>query len=107
MPYYKADLYGNSINDHLRETRHSSTSSTGAANGWPLKSRSVSAAGRMRPAEAKTSSSTTGKRQSRGTPLFGGYTNEEVAEIVGESVAKVHRDWEFARAWLYDKLAAG
>ncbi len=38
--------------------------------------------------------------------FFGGYTNEEVAEIVGESVAKVRRDWEFARAWLYDKLAA-
>jgi RNA polymerase sigma-70 factor (ECF subfamily) len=37
--------------------------------------------------------------------FFGGYTNEETAEIVGESVAKVRRDWEFARAWLYDKLA--
>jgi DNA-directed RNA polymerase specialized sigma24 family protein len=37
--------------------------------------------------------------------FFGGYTNEETAEILGESVAKVRRDWEFARAWLYDKLA--
>jgi RNA polymerase sigma factor (TIGR02999 family) len=37
--------------------------------------------------------------------FFGGYTNEETAEIVGENVAKVRRDWEFARAWLYDKLA--
>jgi len=37
--------------------------------------------------------------------FFGGYTNEETAEIVGESVAKVRRDWEFARAWLYDKIA--
>lgn len=38
--------------------------------------------------------------------FFGGYTNEEVAEILEQSVAKVRRDWEFARAWLYDKLAA-
>jgi RNA polymerase sigma factor (TIGR02999 family) len=38
--------------------------------------------------------------------FFGGYTNEETADIVGESVAKVRRDWEFARAWLYDRLAA-
>jgi RNA polymerase sigma factor (TIGR02999 family) len=36
---------------------------------------------------------------------FGGYTNEETAEILDESVAKVRRDWEFARAWLYDRLA--
>ncbi|MGB8258985.1 MAG: ECF-type sigma factor [Terracidiphilus sp.] len=38
--------------------------------------------------------------------FFGGYTNEETAEIVGENVAKVRRDWEFARAWLYSRLAA-
>lgn len=38
--------------------------------------------------------------------FFGGYTNEETAEILGENVARVRRDWEFARAWLYDKLAA-
>jgi RNA polymerase sigma factor (TIGR02999 family) len=38
--------------------------------------------------------------------FFGGYTNEETAEIIDESVAKVRRDWEFARAWLYDRLAA-
>ena len=37
--------------------------------------------------------------------FFGGYTNEETADIVGESVAKVRRDWEFARAWLFDKIA--
>jgi len=36
---------------------------------------------------------------------FGGYTNDETAEIMGESVAKVRRDWEFARAWLYNRLA--
>jgi RNA polymerase sigma factor (TIGR02999 family) len=38
--------------------------------------------------------------------FFGGYTNEETADILGENVARVRRDWEFARAWLYDKLAA-
>ena len=38
--------------------------------------------------------------------FFGGYTNEETAEIVGQNVAKVRRDWEFARAWLYSRLAA-
>jgi len=37
--------------------------------------------------------------------FFGGYTNEETAEILDENVARVRRDWEFARAWLYDKLA--
>ncbi len=36
---------------------------------------------------------------------FGGYTNEETAEILGTNVAKVRRDWEFARAWLYARLA--
>ena len=38
--------------------------------------------------------------------FFGGYTNEETADILGENVARVRRDWEFARAWLYDRLAA-
>jgi len=38
--------------------------------------------------------------------FFGGYTNEETADILEENVARVRRDWEFARAWLYDKLAA-
>lgn len=36
--------------------------------------------------------------------FFGGYTDKETAEILGRSVAKVRRDWEFARAWLYSWL---
>lgn len=35
---------------------------------------------------------------------FGGYTDKETAEILGRNFAKVRRDWEFARAWLYDRL---
>jgi len=37
--------------------------------------------------------------------FFGGYTDQETSEIMGQSYAKVRRDWEFARAWLYDRLA--
>jgi RNA polymerase sigma factor (TIGR02999 family) len=33
---------------------------------------------------------------------FGGYTDKEVVEVVGASLATVRRDWEFARAWLLD-----
>jgi RNA polymerase sigma factor (TIGR02999 family) len=36
---------------------------------------------------------------------FGGYTNEETAHILETNVAKVRRDWEFARAWLFSRLA--
>jgi RNA polymerase sigma factor (TIGR02999 family) len=36
--------------------------------------------------------------------FFGGYTEEEVAGVLAVSVAKVRRDWEFARAWLYHRL---
>ena len=35
---------------------------------------------------------------------FGGYTDEETAEILGVNVAKVRRDWAYARAWLHDYL---
>ena len=35
---------------------------------------------------------------------FGGYTDSEVAEALNVSVAKVRRDWEFARSWLYDQM---
>ena len=38
--------------------------------------------------------------------FFGGYTDKETAEILGKNFAKVRRDWEFARAWLYDRLGA-
>lgn len=36
--------------------------------------------------------------------FFGGYSDEETADIMGQNYAKVRRDWEFARAWLYDRL---
>ena len=35
---------------------------------------------------------------------FGGYTDQETADILGISVAKVRRDWAYARAWLHDHL---
>jgi RNA polymerase sigma factor (TIGR02999 family) len=35
---------------------------------------------------------------------FGGYTDEEVAEVLGISFTTVRRDWEFARSWLYDQV---
>jgi DNA-directed RNA polymerase specialized sigma24 family protein len=38
---------------------------------------------------------------------FGGYTDEETAAILGINVAKVRRDWTYARAWLHDYLSAG
>ena len=37
--------------------------------------------------------------------FFGGYTDKETAEITGRNFARVRRDWEFARAWLYDRLS--
>ena len=33
---------------------------------------------------------------------FGGYTDKEVVEAIGASLATVRRDWEFAKAWLLD-----
>lgn len=38
--------------------------------------------------------------------FFGGYTDEETAEILGINVAKVRRDWTYARAWLHDHLSS-
>jgi RNA polymerase sigma factor (TIGR02999 family) len=38
--------------------------------------------------------------------FFGGYTDKETAAILNTNVAKVRRDWEFARAWLYNRLEA-
>jgi RNA polymerase sigma factor (TIGR02999 family) len=35
---------------------------------------------------------------------FGGYTDREVAEALGTSLATVRRDWEFARSWLFDRM---
>jgi RNA polymerase sigma factor (TIGR02999 family) len=36
--------------------------------------------------------------------FFGGYTDDEVAQGLGISVATVRRDWEFARSWLFDRI---
>jgi RNA polymerase sigma-70 factor, ECF subfamily len=36
--------------------------------------------------------------------FFGGYTDKETAQILGKNLAKVRRDWEFARSWLYARL---
>jgi RNA polymerase sigma factor (TIGR02999 family) len=36
--------------------------------------------------------------------FFGGYTDQEVSEVVGVSLATVRRDWEFARTWLFDRM---
>jgi RNA polymerase sigma factor (TIGR02999 family) len=36
--------------------------------------------------------------------FFGGYTEEETAQIMEMNIAKVRRDWEFARAWLLHHL---
>jgi RNA polymerase sigma-70 factor (ECF subfamily) len=35
---------------------------------------------------------------------FGGYTLQEVAELLGISETKVAREWEFARAWLKKEI---
>jgi RNA polymerase sigma factor (TIGR02999 family) len=32
---------------------------------------------------------------------FGGYTDKEVVEALGLSLATVRRDWEYARSWLF------
>jgi RNA polymerase sigma-70 factor (ECF subfamily) len=36
--------------------------------------------------------------------FFGGHTDSEVCEILGENMARVRRDWAFARAWLRQRL---
>jgi RNA polymerase sigma-70 factor, ECF subfamily len=33
--------------------------------------------------------------------FFGGYTDKEVVEALGVSMATVRRDWEYARSWLF------
>jgi RNA polymerase sigma-70 factor (ECF subfamily) len=35
---------------------------------------------------------------------FGGYTDKEVVEVLGVSLATVRREWEFARSWLFDRM---
>jgi RNA polymerase sigma factor (TIGR02999 family) len=39
--------------------------------------------------------------------FFGGYADQEVVEALGVSLATVRRDWEFARAWLFDRMNGG
>lgn len=36
--------------------------------------------------------------------FFGGLTTKEIGEVLKVSPATVERDWQFARAWLYDAL---
>ncbi len=35
---------------------------------------------------------------------FGGYTDKEVVEALGVSIATVRRDWEFAKSWLFSQM---
>ena len=39
--------------------------------------------------------------------FFGGLKLRETAEVLGVSMATVERDWQAARAWLFDQLADG
>ena len=39
--------------------------------------------------------------------FFGGHTDKEVCEILGENLPAIRRDWTFARSWLKTHLAAG
>lgn len=49
------------------------------------------------------------ERKSRIAELrfFGGLTLHETAKVVGVSPATVEREWQVARAWLYDALSGG
>ena len=38
--------------------------------------------------------------------FFGGLSLEEAADVLELSLATVERDWQFARAWLFDALSA-
>ena len=38
--------------------------------------------------------------------FFGGLTNDEIGEVLGVSSRTVMRDWNMARAWLYDELSS-
>ena len=38
--------------------------------------------------------------------LFAGLGEDEVAEVTGASVRTVRRDWQVARAWLFQRLGA-
>jgi len=49
------------------------------------------------------------ERQSRVVELrfFGGLSLEEIAELLGVSLATVNRDWRLAKAWLHQRLQDG
>lgn len=36
--------------------------------------------------------------------IFAGLTNEQIAEILGVNEKTVRRQWEFAKAWLFDRI---
>lgn len=36
--------------------------------------------------------------------FFGGHTDKEVCDILGENLSAVRRDWDFARSWLKARL---
>lgn len=57
---------------------------------------------------ALTRLATIDERKSRIAELrfFGGLSLEEAADILELSLATVERDWQFARAWLFDALSA-
>ena len=38
--------------------------------------------------------------------FFGGLENNEIAEVLGLSLATIKRDWALARAWLHRELGA-
>jgi RNA polymerase sigma-70 factor, ECF subfamily len=37
--------------------------------------------------------------------FFAGLTEPEIAQVLGVSVATVHREWDFAKSWLASRLA--
>jgi DNA-directed RNA polymerase specialized sigma24 family protein len=39
--------------------------------------------------------------------FFGGLTLEEIAEVLGISLATAKRDWAMARVWLYREILKG
>lgn len=39
--------------------------------------------------------------------FFAGFTNKEVAELLGVSEPTVERRWAFARAWLHREIRRG
>lgn len=46
------------------------------------------------------------ERQSKVVELkyFGGMTNDEIAEVLGVANVTVRRDWDLAKAWLYQQI---